>query len=314
MVTKKHPKACIIMATYNGEKYLREQLDSIIAQTYKDWVLYISDDGSKDNTVKILKEYQKKLGKDKLIITKNSRSKHGAKENFCFAIDTAPEADFYFFSDQDDVWEKDKVKLQLEEIEKLSGPSLVYCDGKIVDENLKPITEKTISEQFSKIPKKKPLNRSVFANRIAGCTMCINRELLEAAKNLNPEKIIMHDFYIVLYALSFGNLVFLDKVLNLYRQHGNNAMGAGVDYVQTSLKTKISKFFNKNFHKKWREDTRKYLVQAEHLIEKNPDKENPVMEKFIKISKYKNGAHRVISFYINHYRTEDWWVLIERGF
>jgi len=310
----KKKSVCIIMATYNGERFLKEQLDSILGQTYKDWMLFVSDDGSTDNTLKILKEYQEKLGKDKLIIAKNNRDKHGAKENFCFAIDNAPEADYYFFSDQDDVWKKDKVELQVREIQKLKGPALVYCDAEIVDQDLKPVSKKTLSEQFTKMPKKHTLARSFLANRVAGCTMCLNKELLDAAKGLEASKIIMHDFYIVLYALSYGSLKFLDKTLNFYRQHEYNVMGAGTDYVQTSLFQKVFKLFSKDFRRKWHEEAQEYFIQTEYLIERNPEKENPEAKNFITVSKRKHILSRIIGFYFYRYRTKDWWVTIERGF
>ena len=311
----KKKSVCIIMATYNGERFLKEQLDSILGQTYKDWMLFVSDDGSTDNTLKILKEYQEKLGKDKLIIAKNNRDRHGAKENFCFAIDNAPEADYYFFSDQDDVWKKDKVELQVREIQKLKGPALVYCDGEIVGKDLKKVTEETMSERFSKMPKKNTLAESVFTNRVAGCTMCLNKELLDAAKGLDASKIIMHDFYIVLYALSYGSLKFLDKTLNCYRQHENNVMGAGVDYIETTIPQKIAKFFSKKYHEKWHKDTLEYIDQATQLIERNPEKENEVVKRFLEISKRKGVFSKVISYYKNHYRTgKAWWIIIERGF
>ena len=309
---EKSPLACVIMATYNGEKYLREQLDSIIAQSYTNWILYVSDDGSKDKTIDILKEYQKKLGKNKLIFSKNPRDKHGAKYNFCYAIDTAPKADYYFFSDQDDVWDKDKMKLQIKEAEKLSGQALVYCDAKIVDENLKPLGKETLSERFTKMPKKHTLERSLFVNRVAGCTMCINYELLEASRKLQPEEICMHDFYILLSALAFGEVKFLDKTLNFYRQHENNVVGA--KQVNSSLKQKIFKMFDKKLHQEWHEDNWQHYRQARHLLERNPGKDLKIIQKFLKIAEFKSGIHRIFSLEINHFRTKDWWTIIEKGF
>lgn len=302
------------MATYNGERFLRDQLDSIIAQTYKNWKLYVSDDNSSDNTVKILKEYQKKLGKDKIIIAKNTSDKHGAKENFCFAIDNAPEAEYYFFSDQDDVWRKNKIELQLKEIKKLGqGQRLVYCDAEIVDQNLKLVESKTLSERFTKLPKKWTLERSLFVNRVAGCTMCISRELLDAAKNLKTSEICMHDFYILLSALSLGKVKFLNETLNLYRQHEHNVMGADKK-EKSNLRQKLLKIFDKELHKKWHEDNWQHYRQAKHLLERNPEAKLKTIQKFLKIANYRSGIKRVFSLIINHFWTKDWWTIIEKGF
>ena len=308
---------CIIMTTYNGEKFLEDQLDSITTQSYKNWILYVSDDGSSDKTLQILRKYQRKLGKDKLIIRKNSAKRHGAKYNFCDAINTAPEADYYFFSDQDDVWDKDKVKILVSENSRLGeGPVLTYCNAKIVDENLKPISSETLVDKFTPIPSSDRLARSLFVCRVAGCTMCLNRELLELSKNVDPEQIHMHDFYILLLALSLGKVKFIDKTLNSYRQHPEQVMGTRQE--KSGIFKKFTKLFNKELHKEWRIDNLRHYSQAEQILEKDfsPEfyKSREILEKFIKISKYKSKIHKILSFYIYKYRTKDWWTIIEKGF
>lgn len=131
---------------------------------------------------------------------------------------------------------------------------------------------------------------------------------------MNPKEVIMHDFYIVLYALAFGKVKFLDKKLNLYRQHEDNTLGAETERVYNTFSQKIHSFFNKETQKRWHKESQPYYRQVKHLIKNNPDKHNETLEKFIKISEYKNGAHRVAGFVLNHFRQRDWYAIIRRGF
>ena len=123
----------IIMGVYNGEKYIKEQIGSIIAGDCKDWKLFIFDDGSKDNTDNIVKEFIKNYP-DKIYFEKN-RENFGAAGNFFNGIkrvarELAPEAEYFCFSDQDDVWVEDKLSRSLAKIKEIEGgrPSLVFSD------------------------------------------------------------------------------------------------------------------------------------------------------------------------------------------
>lgn len=109
----------ILMATYNGEKYLGEQIESILAQTYKDWHLYIHDDGSKDNTVTILKEFVAKHSQQITLLEYSSQG--GACRNFLSMLERV-DAPYYMFSDQDDVWLNEKIEIEYKKIKELGCP------------------------------------------------------------------------------------------------------------------------------------------------------------------------------------------------
>jgi len=123
-VIKKIPKIAILMCTYNGEQFLNEQLDSIQNQNYKNWTLYVNDDGSKDKTLNILKAYQKKWGIKKIIIRRGPQK--GFCQNFFQIInDKKINADLYFLSDQDDVWMPNKLSHTLKKISKLDASKIL---------------------------------------------------------------------------------------------------------------------------------------------------------------------------------------------
>lgn len=236
------------MATYNGEKYLREQIDSIINQTYKKVKIYISDDGSTDKTVEILKDYRKKLGSDRFILVKNKSNKHGAMHNFAYAYKTAPKADYYLFADQDDYWETTKIEqmLAVAKNEDDGLPLLVYCDCKIVDKDLKVTHESFIKYEGLVMPDNDRMKKLLLRNYIPGCVMMFN----SALRKESPEiwtKCPMHDWWIALVAERTGKIVFCDKTLNLYRQHESNTLGAADVNHDTFIKkrphiTKILKY------------------------------------------------------------------------
>ena len=115
-------KVAILLATYNGEKYLRAQLDSLYAQSYRDWKLYVNDDGSTDGTLTILQEYAQRYGNIDLQVNEHSLR---SLRNFMDLLRRA-EADYYIFSDQDDVWMPEKVEKSPESIPHFCNPSIIW--------------------------------------------------------------------------------------------------------------------------------------------------------------------------------------------
>lgn len=220
------PTVDIIMATYNGEMYIAQQLDSIINQTYKNWRLLIRDDGSNDKTVDILTKYALRYS-DTIVLLPPSQHL-GPKDNFAGLL-TYSKASYTMFSDQDDVWLPTKVADTLTamiDLQKRNGthvPLLVYSDLVVVDENLMKI-----SSSFFRHVRTKPhdtLKPLLLHNSIAGCTMMINRSLREMVPTI-PERAIMHDWWIGLMAAGFGRIVCIPQPTLLYRQHTANAAGA----------------------------------------------------------------------------------------
>lgn len=217
----------ILMATFNGAKYIREQIDSILSQTYPDWTLYVRDDGSTDETLSIVKEYVRLYTSIKIINDDNLHK--GPGDSFMWLLNEV-QADYYMFCDQDDVWLNNKLETSYErmmEEEKRSRykPILVYSDAKIVDANLLEMSTSWY-EYIGKKGQKNDNRYFLIGNLALGCTIMINEK---AKKVMFPYETysIMHDYWLALKVYANGGiLAYIDSPLMLYRQHGKNALGA----------------------------------------------------------------------------------------
>lgn len=222
-------KVAVLLSTFNGSRYLEEQLSSLSKQSYDDFTIYIRDDGSVDNTCEIINSF---ISKERNAVFFESNDNLGAAGSFIYLINNV-DADYYFFCDQDDIWMPDKISLTMEEMKKHSQdePLLVHSDLMIVDSNLS-----TISNSFYKysnmscdnfIDKKQLL----LQNYIVGCTCCINKSLAVIARvSVNDSnKIAMHDWWFALHAKFFGKILYINKPTIQYRQHQNNTLGAQKD-------------------------------------------------------------------------------------
>ena len=216
----------ILLASYNGGKYIDQQLQSIKNQTYRDFKCYIRDDGSNDNTVGIIQSYVKKDPAHFVLITTPGKE-HGSKYNFFELIQYYKQfcnEEYIMFSDQDDIWSVEKVEKEVDQIIKCNKPALVFCNQEVVDENLGHIPSSIHGKMkdYYKFP-----NSLTYRNVAAGCTMCVNRELLSKAfSDITPEQFVMHDWWLMLVAAYLGKIIYIDKPLMKYRQHGNNVLGA----------------------------------------------------------------------------------------
>lgn len=220
----------ILMATYNGEQFLSEQINSILNQTCQDWHLYVHDDGSKDATTSILANYKDK-NPDKITLL-DYPSQGGACKNFLSMLEKV-EASYYMFCDQDDVWLPEKVALSLQEMKRLETLSphkaiVIHTDLYIVDEKLS-VTYDSMWKFSGIYPQYiKTFNDAGGHTTIAtGCTMFFNQTAKECC-NLSATKAIMHDCWLCLCTLKQGGMVHgINKQLVLYRQHDNNCLGSG---------------------------------------------------------------------------------------
>lgn len=230
----------ILMATYNGEKYLREQIDSLIMQTYKDWHLYVHDDGSKDTTVSIVMEYVKKYP-DKITLM-DYPSQGGACKNFLSMLERV-EASYYMFCDQDDVWLTEKTEKTFERMQILERqfheqPIIVHSDLILVDESLHTLDTSFVRNQHIKIEAIKNFEDYAATNTATGCTMLFNQQARQCIKR-PYYKAIMHDSWICLSVISQHGIVdFLYEPLLKYRQHSGNTLGA-CDMNQQTLMYKL---------------------------------------------------------------------------
>jgi rhamnosyltransferase len=235
-------KIKIVLATYNGEKFIATQLDSIINQSYTNWELLISDDGSVDNTVLIIKGYC--LKDPRIRIVNENLSKQGASQNFGSLIRLAlNEAfDFLMFADQDDSWYNDKILISLEAMiakrNFIVEPKLCYTDFEFADEYLNPLPEQTI--KIISTWKEPSFERLLVQNNIYGCTMMLNRKLVEKVCPV-PLCAENHDYWIALVAITLGDVVHVKQPLMLYRQHSNNVSG---HYTNNSFRKRFNRIFN----------------------------------------------------------------------
>ncbi len=216
----------ILMATYQGEKYLREQLDSILNQTEQDWRLEICDDGSKDATVAIAEEYAARYP-EKIVVHRNEENR-GSTKNF-LAMLVAAEGDYIMFADQDDIWHADKLQRTLHRMKQLERrygktvPALVCTDAVVVDEQgglLQPSF--TQLQHFDM--RRRTLPHLLMENLCIGCTTMLNRALVKLVDTL-PEQARYHDWWVALIAAAFGHISYLAVPTLDYRQHGNNVVG-----------------------------------------------------------------------------------------
>jgi len=230
MVTmNKEPVINILLAAYNGENYITEQIHSILKQTYTNWILIIRDDGSSDRTIEIIKLFIERYP-EKIKLIKDNLGNLGVRQNFTKLLEYS-DADYIMFSDQDDVWLPHKIEITLKkvkELEKIHGsevPLLLHTDLKVTDRNLKVFSDSYWKYQKINPSKGKYLNRLLIQNTITGCTAMINKKLKDLAIPI-PEASIMHDWWLALVSLAFGKIDFIRESTILYRQHGRNDIGA----------------------------------------------------------------------------------------
>ena len=231
-----NPKLCILLASYNGEKYISEQLDSIINQTYKNWELIIRDDGSKDETVTILNKYEKK--DERIKVLRDDKGNLGFLKNFEELLYNAKE-EFVLFSDQDDFWLKNKLEKFVEKIRDLdekvlSKPLLIHCNSLVCDDKLEIIKEEFID---SKIAKKTNSNIYFFEYIVQGSTSMVNKKMIKESLPF-LKNVTLHDRYFHLLSQFLGTRVFIDESLVKYRQHERNEIGANRSIIKNIMSKK----------------------------------------------------------------------------
>lgn len=222
-------KIAICMATYNGAQFLNEQIQSILEQSYENWVLYIHDDNSTDNTVDIIQKYSS-VYIDKVIYLDDTQSFGCPSLNFSYIVEQLDdEYDYIMFSDQDDVWLPDKITLTLKEMLKNektnhSKPVLVHTDLKVVNQKLEIISESMWHYQKIDFSSSNS-TRILVQNNVTGCTCMFNKYVKNNFFPI-PRNAIMHDWWLAVNTAYYGKVAYVNTATILYRQHNNNTVGA----------------------------------------------------------------------------------------
>ncbi|MEK1465650.1 glycosyltransferase [Limosilactobacillus fermentum] len=250
-------KIAVLVSYYDGDKFIREQLDSILSQRVDPDLridVYVRNDGSPNSDLAILKEYVDK-GQISLLDEENV----GVKLSFFKLLQVVDGYDYYFFSDQDDVWVDNKVQLMVNEMRKYpsSIPVGVYCDLFVADKDAKP-TGKVMKSGVLPVKPHDPASSSDYILRyyeVTGAGFAINRAAREMAVSMGEDvfkKTTMHDAALGFMLTSAGTLVFMDTPLTYYRQHGNNLIGVNnhhdsiirnIKSAQTIVEGRIEKIY-----------------------------------------------------------------------
>ena len=213
-------KVIVLLSTYNGQQYLKEQLDSILNQTFSGNItVLIRDDGSSDGTADIVSKYPQQ---DNRSIQFVKASNVGPQRSFLELIRLAPTADFYFFADQDDVWDADKIEIAANAMSGQDGP-VCYCSNfRHTDTDLTVYEEKALE----KPPVFTPL-QIIFYNQIPGCVMGFNQALMVLLQKMQIDNVMMHDSMALSLAAACGKVIY-DPVPRIsHRIHGGNVVGHG---------------------------------------------------------------------------------------
>lgn len=225
MLCKK--RIAILLATYNGEAYLSEQLDSLLKQTHKDFEVFIRDDGSSDTSIEIVNEYCKKYP-DTFHLIEDKVHHRGARDSFMYLLKNV-EAEYYMFCDQDDVWLPFKIEKSFDALrnleKKIPGkPALIGTDLRVVDENLNTIYESFWVAHGVIIDLRQKFSYQHLGGMFAGCTQIFNKSARQSALPIHP-KAIMHDAWLTLCTSAYGKCGNIKTPTILYRQHDNNSIG-----------------------------------------------------------------------------------------
>ena len=296
----------ILLATYNGERFLREQLDSLFNQTYQDFTVLVRDDGSTDNTLNIITEYQQKF-QDKIEIINDDLKNVGATQNFALLLERSA-ADYIFFCDQDDIWLSNKIEKSLAALIELENnsdtPCMLYTDMKAIDEQGNIIAN-SVWQQLHLHPDYFTLNRLLIQNIPHGCTMAINKSMRNMASPI-PKEAILHDHWISLIASVCGKSIAVKEPLVLLRNHREN-----VTRKKNSFSDKLKRFTT-NFLSK---DEYEYFIkiraeQAKALFERNTNyktkQQKEALGQFIQLGETKGFSRKKIFLENKFFRTTFW--------
>lgn len=303
----------ILLASYNGEKYIAQQIESILTQTEQNFIIYVNDDCSSDSTYEIEKKYEA-MYPDKIKVTRNKKNSGNAKYNFINMM-IEHKDDYVMLCDQDDVWLPNKIEITLKKMKSMERrfgkekPALVHTDLVVVDEKLNVIS-KSFKKMMNANYDRTKLNNIIIQNTVTGCTAMYNRALAELI--IKPKGFfVMHDWWIAVIASAFGNMGHIDYKTILYRQHGKNSIGVRnmksfkfiINYMFKvgSIKRAIAETYFQakslyiTYSSKLSKEQKKFLFEYININRKN--KFLKILNIF-KLNVFKNGFLRNIGYFI----------------
>lgn len=283
----------VLLATYNNAAYIKPMMDSLLGQTNREFRLLVSDDASTDATYEILQHYVDRFGGRMQLIRREIQS-GSAKQNFASIIAQST-ADYIMFADGDDVWDNNKVELQLSVLSTFEGqlgtktPIYLFSDVRIVDHEGEP--KHSSHWNYKKIDptRMKTLGRLLMAPPMLGCASACNRALIEAATPIPLDKVTGHDWWLLLVAHCLGYVKHMDLTLMDYRIHGSNASTP----MKISLLNAIRR--SRDIQKirrglDWRRKQAEALI--EHLASRLNARDRSTLEAFARIDRRNWVARR----------------------
>lgn len=231
-------KIAVLMSSYNGEKFIEKQLDSIANQTIvNDIHLFIRDDGSVDSTLNLIRDYQRKI-KLSIFTEKNIGAAHSFWQLF---MNPNIHADYYAFCDQDDIWDSDKIERALLELRKYEDEPVLYCSNcRIIDSE-----DKVINEMMNDHSPDFKIISQFICGTTQGCAMVFNNNLREYIRKKNIKSFPMHDFALITYAIAVGKVIYDSKPSFGYRVHSGNVVAKDGKNAIKSIRDSLINWFSK---------------------------------------------------------------------
>jgi|ETNmetMinimDraft_28_1059901.scaffolds.fasta_scaffold01626_2 glycosyltransferase involved in cell wall biosynthesis len=289
----------ILLSVFNGEKYLIELFESLLSQTYRNFRILIRNDFSTDNSINIIKKYTKNYP-DTFRLFHDSLGKSGTVNSFMHLLENT-ETDYLMFCDQDDIWKNNKVqstfdKMRITEEIYPSLPILIHTDLEIVNSELESINSSLW--KYQKInPKRTKLHQIIVQNIGTGCTMMINKPLIKIVHPV-PDGIIMHDWWFMLVASTFGKIDYISESTVCYRQHELNQIGAkeyGRNKIIQRLKSLSVRAVENNYIKK------QILAFKQRYKDDMPLDKKEIVDKFLEINNY-GFIKKRFAYFINGFK------------